>query len=255
LNARLTRTLAQGVRFDAVYRFSKSIDTLSYEGPGATTNQTFPADQRTERGPSDYDATHNLIVSGTWDLPIFRDRKDWIGNVLGGWQINGIWTKHSGFPWTPKIGPSLRQPSGKFFGPIRPTQYFGGAGNDTSDEAFLTGSNFPGGGAKFFSTTVTGDPPTFEQNPPGIGRNSFRGPKYSSVDLSFVKTFGMPKLPALGENTKLELRSNFFNAFNQLNLKPIEFFDNGAFVTDPNFGRSLRGLAGRVIELQARFSF
>jgi hypothetical protein len=255
LIARLTRSLSHGLRFDAVYRFSKSIDTLSYEGPSALDNQTFPADQRTERGPSDYDATHNFIFSGTWDLPIFRTRKDLIGNLLGGWELNAIWTKHSGFPWTPKIGPALRQPSGKFFGPIRPTRYFGGAGDDTSDEAFLTGSNFPGGGANFFDTTVAGNPPDFSLNPPGIGRNSFRGPKYSSIDMSFVKNFGFPRMPALGENAKLELRANFFNVFNQLNLAPIQFFDNGAFVTDPNFGKSLRGLAGRVVELQARFSF
>ncbi len=158
--------------------------------------------KRTERGPSDYDVKHNLIVSGTWDLPIFRKREDFLGKVLGGWEINGIWTKHSGFPWTPKIFSSLRQPSGKFFGPIRPRQYFGGAGNDTSDEAFLTGSNFPGGGPAFFDTTVVGNPPDFNLNPPGIGRNSFRGPKFSSIDLSLVKNFGFPKFPALGEDTR-----------------------------------------------------
>ncbi|HTG15195.1 MAG TPA: TonB-dependent receptor [Blastocatellia bacterium] len=253
--ARLSRAFAQGFRFDAVYRFSKSIDTLSYEGPGAVTNQTFPADQRTERGPSDYDVRHNFVLSGTWDLPIFRERKDWVGKVLGGWEINGIWTKHSGFPWTPKIFRDLRQPSGKFFGPIRPRQYFGGAGDDTSDQAFLTGSNFPGGGAMFFDTTIAGDPPTFELNPPGIGRNSFRGPKYSSVDMSLVKNFGLPKLPALGEGARLELRANFFNAFNQLNLLPIGFFDPGADVNNSNFGRAKEGLSGRVVELQARFSF
>ncbi|HKS39041.1 MAG TPA: TonB-dependent receptor [Blastocatellia bacterium] len=253
--ARLSRAFAQGIRFDIVYRFAKTIDTLSYEGPGAPTNQTFPADQRTERGPSDYDVRHNLIVSGTWDLPIFRKREGFVGKVFGGWEINGIWTKHSGFPWTPKIFSSLRQPSGKFFGPIRPRQYFGGAGNDTSDEAFLTGSNFPGGGPAFFDTTVVGNPPDFNLNPPGIGRNSFRGPKFSAIDLSLVKNFGFPKLPALGEETKLELRVNFFNAFNQLNLAPIGFFDQGADVNSVNFGRATAGLSGRVVEFQARFRF
>jgi carboxypeptidase family protein/TonB-dependent receptor-like protein len=255
LLARLSRAFAQGFRFDAVYRFAKTIDTLSFEGPGAVTNQTFPADQRTERGPSDYDVRHNFVLSGTWDLPIFRGREDFVGKLLGGWEINGIWTKHSGFPWTPKIFSSLRQPSGKFFGPIRPRRFLGGAGDDTSDEAFLTGSNFPGGGSQFFDTTVVGDPPDFNLNPPGIGRNSFRGPKYSAVDLSFVKNFGFGKLPALGEGAKLELRANLFNAFNQLNLSPIGFFDQGADVNSPNFGRATRGQSGRVVELQARFSF
>ena len=196
--ARLTRSFAHGFRFDAVYRWSKSIDTLSFEGPGGVTNQTFPADQTTERGPSDYDVRHHFVLSGLWDLPILRGRNDWVGKVFGGWQINGIFTKHSGFPWTPKIFNALRQPSGKFFGPIRPREFFGGAGDDTSDDAFLTGSNFPGGGAMFFDTTVLGDPPTLALNPPGVGRNSFRGPKYSSLDLSFVKQTGLPDITRSG---------------------------------------------------------
>jgi hypothetical protein len=59
----------------------------------------------------------------------------------------------------------------------------------------------------------------------------------------------------LGEQANLELRANFFNIFNQLNLQPIRFFDEGAIITNPNFGRSTRGLAGRVVEFQARFRF
>lgn len=54
---------------------------------------------------------------------------------------------------------------------------------------------------------------------------------------------------------KLELRANFFNAFNLLNLQAFGFSDSGVDVRNPNFGRSQRGLAGRLIEFQARFSF
>jgi hypothetical protein len=171
-----------------------------------------------------------------------------LGQVFGGWQISGILTAHSGFPWTPKLFLSLRQPSGEFFGPIRPTRYFGGALDDSSDEAFTRpGGNFPGGGARFFDTVTVG--------PPGIGRNSFRGPAYRSVDLSLVKEIGFGRVPRLGEGARLQLRANLFNAFNELNLAPIGFFSSGAIITDPNFGRSSNGLSGRVIELQARFSF
>jgi carboxypeptidase family protein/TonB-dependent receptor-like protein len=245
---RISKALTHGFRIDSVYRWSKSIDTLSFEGPGAVTNQTNPGDLASERGPSDFDVRHLYNLSGTWDLPIFRTRTDWVGRLLGGWQLNGIWTRHSGLPWTPKIFRDLRQPSGKFFGPIRPTRYFGGALDDSSDNAFTrVGGNFPGGGAKFFDTTTVG--------PPGIGRNSFRGPKYSAVDLSIAKQTRFGRIRGLGEGANLELRANFFNAFNQLNLQPLQFFDAGTIVTDPNFGRSLNGLAGRVIELQARFSF
>ncbi|HYM00010.1 MAG TPA: hypothetical protein VEZ90_13735, partial [Blastocatellia bacterium] len=181
-------------------------------------------------------------------IPLLNKRSDWIGKAFGGWELNGIWTYHTGFPWTPKLFLDLTQPSGKPFGPIRPTQYFGGALNDSSNSAFIRpGGNFPGGGAVFFNTTAVG--------PPGIGRNSFRGPKFDQIDLSIAKRTRLGRIPALGEGAALEVRANLFNAFNQLNLQPIQFFSSGAIITDPNFGRSPGGLAGRVIELQARFSF
>jgi hypothetical protein len=256
LNARLSKRPSRGLQFDANYRWSKSIDTLSFEGPGTVTNQTNPSNLASERGPSDFDATHYFTFSGLWDLPIFRTRNDVVGKILGGWQLNGILTGNTGFPWTPKLFENLRQPSGETFGPIRPTLYRGGALDDSSDSAFIrVGGNFPGGGAQYFSTTVNRDSNNFATlalNPPGIGRNSFRGPRYFSVDLSLNKQFG---IPGLREGTKLDLRANFFNAFNLLNLQAIGFFDPGVDVRSSNFGRAQRGLAGRVVELQARFSF
>jgi hypothetical protein len=255
LNTRLSKRFSQGLQFDAGYRWSKSIDTLSFEGPGAVTNQTNPSNLASERGPSDFDATHYFTLSALYDLPIFRAQKSLAGKVLGGWQLSGIVTRNTGFPWMPKIFQNLRQPSGETFGPTRPTIYRGGALNDSSDEAFMrVGGNFPGGGATYFNTAVVTDSTgaaTLALNPPGIGRNSFRGPQYFSVDLSAHKQFAFPRWEA----ARFEVRANFFNAFNMLNLQNLGFSDTGVNVANPNFGRSLRGLAGRVIEFQGRFSF
>ncbi|HEY2963627.1 MAG TPA: TonB-dependent receptor [Pyrinomonadaceae bacterium] len=248
MNARLTRRLSRGVQFDILYRWAKSIDTLSNEGPGAVTNQTFPQDLRQERGPSDYDVRHNLVASGLWDLPLFRNRQDFIGKALGGWQINAILSAHTGFPWTPHTGQCVRAPGTQdFICPSRPPHYFGGALDDTSNDAFIRpGGNFPGGGLVFFD----------QNNPqgtllPGIGRNSFRGPKYFAVDASLAKRTGLPSV--LGEGAFLEVRANFFNLFNNLNLVPFGFFSPNVDSTD--FGRARGALAGRVVEFQARFSF
>jgi hypothetical protein len=257
--ARLQRRFSKGFQFDFNYRWSKSIDTYSFEAPCACTNQTFPIDLRQERGPSDFDVRHNFVGSVLWDLPFMRDRKDWAGKLLGGWEINGIITAHSGFPWTPKVFQSFRLPNGQFFGPIRPIAFFGKQPLSNTNSNFLQPNGiFPGGGAAYFSTTVNTDAtgtPTFALNVPGIGRNSFRGPKYFSTDLSLVKRFGLSNLGKLGENTNLELRANFFNIFNTLNLTPFGSQDSNVFVTNPNFGEATGALAGRVIELQARFSF
>jgi hypothetical protein len=257
--ARLQRRFANGFQFDLNYRWSKSIDSYSYEAPCGCTNQTFPIDQHQERGPSDFDVRHNFVASFLWDLPFMRDRKDLTGRMLGGWEINAIVTTHSGFPWTPKVSQSFRLQNGNFFGPIRPVAFFGNQPLSNTNSNFLSpGGIFPGGGAAYFSTTVNNDAsgtPTFALNVPGIGRNRFRGPRYFSTDMSLVKRFGIGKLGKLGENTNLELRANFFNIFNTLNLAPFGSGGGNVFVTNPNFGEATAALAGRVIELQARFSF
>ena len=251
---RLSRRFARGFTIDSNYRWSKSLDVTSSEQVGAA-NPTYVFDQKQERGPSDYDVKHSFIFSGLWELPIFRGRHDLLGKTLGGWQVSGIATLHSGFPWTPVIGncPTNNQP---VYCPARPTAYFGGAGNDSSNNAFITGSNFPGGGAKFFSTVAALGPagvPGLSAFLPGVGRNSFRGPKYRDVDLSFAKKFGMPSF--LGEGSALEIKANLFNAFNILNLQNFGFASSATNITDPNFGRAQGALSGRVIEFQGRFSF
>ena len=109
------------------------------------------------------------------------------------------------------------------------------------------GGNFPGDGSKFFQLAASG--------PPGLGRNSFRGPRFFSVDLSLVKQTRLPKFVSLGEEAKLDFRANLFNAFNKLNLRQFGFAESGTVVEDNRFGRSGGALAGRVIEFQARLSF
>ncbi|HYK21563.1 MAG TPA: TonB-dependent receptor [Pyrinomonadaceae bacterium] len=248
MNARLTRRFGRGFQFDVLYRWAKSIDTLSNEGPGAVTNQTFPQDLRQERGPSDFDVRHNLNVSGLWDLPFLRNRHDFVGKAFGGWHIDGILTAHTGFPWTPHTGQCVHSAnSNDFVCPSRPPRYFGGALEDTSNEAFTRQfGNFPGGGLVYFDPNNPGG-----ALPPGIGRNSFRGPRYFAVDLSLGKRTGVPAF--LGEGAFLEVKANFFNAFNNLNLAPFGFF--APPVDSRDFGRAQNALAGRVVELQARFNF
>lgn len=280
LLARLQRRYANGFQFDINYRFSKSIDELSYEGPGGETNQTYPVDLDQERGPSDYDVRHNFTVSWVWDLPFYRNQRSLLGKIVGGWQISGIWTRHTGFPWTPKIDTGLRTTSGAFFGPVRPIGYFGVRPSGNSNADFLRpggvfgnpGPIVPVAGSSclrrnniFVVTTLpcSGDP-NFDVNVPGIGRNVFRGPKYSSVDMSISKRFGLPDLGVLGERPNLDVRFNFFNIFNNLNLGNLGFFANGTIISrgdrlnpfnNAGFGEVDNALAGRVIEFQARFSF
>jgi hypothetical protein len=255
--ARLSRRFAQGFQFDAVYRWAKSIDIVSSEQVGAP-NPTFPLDPAQERGPSDYDVRHNFVMSGLWELPLFRHRNDALGKLLGGWQLSSIATFHTGFPWTPIIGQCVST-RGPQLCPTRPAAYSGGVGNDTSNNAFINGTNT----ANCFVRDASGniipnmsrcfDVSAPNGRLPGVGRNSFRGPNYRDIDLSLAKRFGVPGF--FGEGAFFEFKANFFNIFNILNLQSFGFNTPSTQVTSPNFGRAERGLSGRVIEIQGRFSF
>jgi len=247
LNARVERRFANGFQVAAKYRWSKSLDEVSFGQPDSSVNETYPRDLRTEYGPSDYDVTHFMVVSGIWDLPIFRGKKGGVERFLGGWQLSGIFTYHTGFPWTAVDNNCLQTPGQQFICPIRPVGYSGGAGTNYDNSTFLTpNGNFPGGGANFFTLTPPG--------PPGVGRNSFRGPRYRSVDLTFGKN---TPLPFLGDGGNLQLRMNVFNVFNNLNLSPFTFNTPSTVVQNQFFGTAgnTPALAGRVVELQARVTF
>ncbi len=256
MNLRVERRFANSFQVTANYRFAKSIDQLSNEGPGAVTNQTYPIDNNQERGPSDYDVRHNFNLSGLVVSPFFKNQETLAGKLLGGFELSGILTYHTGFPWTPKIEAGLRGVGGDFFGPVRPVRYLGGVQQNTSNDSFLQPNGyFTGGGGRYFQTNLNPGDPTYQNNPPGIGRNTFRGPNYFNVDMSLAKRFGLPGFGVLGESPSLELRFNFFNIFNTLNLQQFGFFSSGTFVNRTNFGEVDGALAGRVVEFQARFRF
>jgi Carboxypeptidase regulatory-like domain/TonB dependent receptor len=258
-NAMITRLqgrLLKQVSFDMNYRWAKSIDTASYESPTSLTNQSFPVDQREERGPSDFDVRHAFVASATWEPSWFKGQKNIGGDLLSGWSISPIVTWNSGFPWTPKLFGCLQQVNtpANFCDP-RPTRYFGAQPLSNSNANFLQpGGVFPGGGATYFNTEVPFNANPFTQRP-GIGRNVFRGPRYFDVDMSISKKFGLSKIGFLGESANVDVRFNFFNIFNTLNLTPFNSGVDSTRVTSPNFGRATSALAGRVGEFQIRFSF
>jgi len=183
-----------------------------------------------------------------------RTRTDLLGTFLGGWQISGVLTAHSGFPWTPITNQAcFNTPGNQFLCPTRPVHYLGGGAHEdfTNDTFLRPNGNFPGGGTAFFDITSNAG----AQFRPGIGRNSFRGPRYQSVDMALAKNF---RFPLFSETANFQFRANFFNIFNKLNLAPFGFNTPSTTVESQYFGSAEPdngGLSGRVIEFQARLSF
>jgi hypothetical protein len=255
MNVNLTRHLTHGLNLSAFYTWSKSLDQVSNgDAANANANQTNPANNTTEWGPSDYDVRHHITAAGVYEVPHVHSSSDLVKAVANGWQINGVMTWHTAFPWTPvtyNLQANELITGANLVGPTRPLAYFGGAGSSCSNSAWQTGSNFPKGGPAYFNTT----PPTSVNAPlyvPGIGRNSFRGPCYFDTDMSFAKETSFDHFD---HHMLLRLQVNAYNIFNILQLSPIGFNSGGSNIQSATFGEAQSGDAGRVLELTARIQF
>jgi hypothetical protein len=258
-----SRKFKRGFQVDANYTWSHAIDTASYE---LGYQQTDPYTPSINRGSSDFDIRNNFVMDGVWEIPFLRGRRDFLGTALGGWSISGIMSKHSGFPYSALIGTCNQSAdrNGDSYCPDLPFAYFGGVNPSPSKQDWVNGV-FPTCHSVGGQVTLASCP-DFDVATRGPGcrcRNIFAGPGYTSVDMTLGKDFALPKMGFLREGSKLAIRANFFNVFNILNLTPLipatastDIINNGPAGNDTGqFGRSSDGLAGRVIEFQARLSF
>ena len=86
------------------YTYSKTIDNGSeatFVGTGDVN--IFPVNIGAEeyaRGLSRFDTRHRFTFNGSYLLPFFSNRHDFLGAVLGGWQISTVIKYSSGTPFT-----------------------------------------------------------------------------------------------------------------------------------------------------------
>lgn len=248
------------VRDRCQYRYSRAIDDATRD----YTTDLYPWNRVFSYGPSDFDVPNYYKIWGLFTPKFTKTGHGFIDKVFGGWTISGIINGHSGFPWSPQYCPggTIEYPNSGI-GCLFPAGYAGGATNRAGNNVFETPfGNFPknaNGNENYFTTysaaqLAAGIPPP----PTNLHRNMFRGPRYFGNDAQLAKAFGLPKLPILGENAKLDLQANFYNLINKENLQNIGNFsmqDSIETIGGPQFGVSQAGLAGRIIELQARFNF
>jgi hypothetical protein len=256
----LKHPMAHHFQVDAQFQWAKSMDNASspyYEDP-------YPFNSTLSWGRSDYNVGKAFKIFGVWQPVIFHGSHGWLEKVVGGWSLSGIFNLHTGFPWTPQIstGSNLYYANSGYT-TLRPAAYLGGAGHDASNNAFKSGPGVGNGQNQNFPLAATRSGTAYFTVPaftlgsgvpqlPGIARNALDGPGYKSLDGTLTKAFGLPKLPVLGEDAKIEIRADAFNFFNNLNFNPSSIANN---IQSNNFGQAQSALSGRVVNLQARFSF
>jgi hypothetical protein len=269
--AGIRHQFARSFSVDVQYTWAHSRDTNS--GPYFRSPYLFNTNYA--YGRSDFDITNNFKLFGIWQPVFFHGSNNWAEKVAGGWTLSGIMTLHTGYGWTPVFNTGGNQIycfTCNYGGQNLRPYYNGKALRNTNNSAFKTGSNFPNPGTANTGTNndqfinnyfeVPNYANAIADTPgqiagafipaPGTGRNQFPGPGYRDVDLNIAKSFGLPRIPVLGENASFEIKANMLNAFNLLNINPSSLSTN---IANGNLGQASSALGSRIIDFQIRFSF
>ncbi len=229
LQAGLNRHFARGISTQISYTWSKAIDNADFTGGiyGMVPNTR---DSRGERGPANFDATHNFITSYIWEIPFLKTRRDLVGKAFGGWQVAGITTFQTGLPISPDLGRDIA-----------------GVGGPTRQRPATIRSPFVSKDQRHVNQWFDAGAyvqPAFGTFSP-TSRNILRGVGWNNWDLSLAKHFRMT------ERWNLEFRVDGFNFFNHRELSGI----GTSFFTPAAFGKVTSARNERSFILGMRIEF
>ena len=187
--------------------------------------------------PTDWDAKNRFTLSGTYQIPGPQPR--FLKHALGGWELGSVWILQSGNPITIFNGADFAH------------------GGDYNADA--VNYDFPNAPATKLSSSfsrsqyIKGIAPASAFGTPTVGtegdlkRGTYRNPGFINIDASVIKN---NRFHLFDDEMNLQLRFEFFNVLNRVNLQGIH-----SDLNDPNFGKSDSTFAPRVIQLGARFVF
>jgi len=187
LQVQVEKRFSKGYTLVGSYTFSKFMQA---------TELLNADDARPTEVISDFDRPHRFAVSGIWELPFGRGRR-WLtsthpvlSRIVGGWQLNGIWSFQSGAPlsWGNII----------FYGPdIKSIRL--PADRRTVARWFNTDADFERNSALQLDRNVRTFPPRF---------GFIRAHNVNNYDLSVLKN------TRITEGKDIQFRAEFLNAFN-----------------------------------------
>jgi hypothetical protein len=209
LQVRLNRRFSNGFTLFNSYAYGKAIDfNPSTQGANNFNVINFAAN----KGLSDWDRRNIYTMSAVYELP-FGQGKHMLSSgpgkwILGGWQLNGLWSWESGLPLDISTSPASLNAPGNINRPNvnGPVQIFGGIGP----------------GTQYFDKSVFSAPaPNTFGN---LGRNVLHAPHLFDIDASIFRRF------PIRERLNMEFRAEAFNLTNtpQYN-RPDSVFTDSAF--------------------------
>jgi hypothetical protein len=176
-----------------------------------------------EYGPSNFDRTHVLTMSGVYDIPIFHKGGNLLAReILGGWSLAGLGVMESGFAFTPGLSTGVNGLA------VRP--------NQVAPIKLLKQK------AQWFDTTVFVAPANgfYGNARPG----TIRGPREISFNVAGYKTF------PIHERLNLQFRAEAFNFVNHPNFGNVD-----TSLGSGTYGQVTSALDPRILEFSARINF
>jgi hypothetical protein len=218
LQLQLTKRMSHGLQLGGSFNWSKSIDIAS----GAINGDTYLTgissgydfiDPKLTRGVSDFNTPRTVTINYLWDLPMSKSVRGVATELLGGWEVGGIFSASDGSPFTPfiagdPVGSNSNDPLGwpdRLTGPgcdslVNP----GSVGNYIKLQCFALPSAPVVGGIHYLRKG-------------NAGRNILPGPGLENFDFSVIKNTHVKRL---SESFVVQFRAEFFNLFNRANFLP-----------------------------------
>jgi hypothetical protein len=222
---------SHGLTLMANYTVSKTLDNCSFDhtsGAGCTWQNAY--DPAASYGLSQLDVPQSLASEAIYQLGTFRhSTADWkaLNDVVGGWQVSGVFTAESGIPFTPTTaGTNL---SNSLAGTWLPNRIGNGTvSNPTINEWFNPAA---------FAAAA---PYTYGNG----GRDILFGPGFWDFDFALAKNF------RLGERANLQVRVDTYDLLNHPN-----FGLPNSSVGSASAGVITSATTNRLVQLGARLNF
>jgi hypothetical protein len=240
---RLEKRFSHGVSMLNSYTYSKAITNAPQfrNAGGVAGSENSPPqnsyDLSAERGLASFDVRNRWTSTAVYDLPFGRSglwlKDGWASKVFGGFELSGILTMQSGFPFTINLkGDTANVGAGTGGIYVRPnvvgtSQYLPSSQQSTAE--WFNTADFANPGAGNF-----GD----------LGRNTVIGPSMFDFDAVLQKNI------AIMERVKLQIRAEFFNALNHPNYSVID-----RIFADPAFGAVQSQLDPRQLQFGIKLVF
>ncbi|HET8783688.1 MAG TPA: TonB-dependent receptor [Pyrinomonadaceae bacterium] len=229
MQASVEKRLSRGVSAGVHFTWSSFIDSMSEIFNNSAAEIALaqdPYNRSLDRGRSSYDRPLRLAGNFVYELPFFSDQRGFTGRVLGGWQINSNFNFQSGAPFSPLNPNDISGTLGGLASAIgiatRPNVITNvDVSRMSVEELFaLRGTVNSTTGNALFRALLPGE------RIGTAGRNILRADGLNNVD------FGLVKNTDIGENQRIQLRVDFYNATNTR-----DFGTPNSIVTSPGFLR------------------